>query len=290
MQRTLPDASVEIAAHAWRLRFHDTQQPYETLPAGSRIIEVSTPRKLHVVCEPAEVGYPPSRADDPGGRSLSLLWMPPLAPEEADEAWLEGIPFEGLRDNGRVVRAGLRTARVVWTNARAIIYATPDQFVDALDALIRFTVLEREATEIEMAMPEVWASIKYGKPLTHTVSRRDIRRFARPVGIMTERVSDLNRRALHSDEALEQLDPGLTGASKRLFAELALQANLYDRLEALGEPLDFAFEHHEVVNNRLTEASHHYGNTRVEVWILAVLLIELALTAYYMFWPLVRQG
>lgn len=288
MQRTLPNPSVEMEARAWRLRFLDAPPPPDVTAAGARTIKVNAPRPTYVVPEPVDSSYPPSRADDAGGRSLSLLWMPPLAPESADETWLEGIPFEGLKDNGRVVRAGLRTARVVWTNARAIIYAAPDQFGDACDALVRFTVLERDTSEIEEAMPQVWAAIKQDARLTHTVTRRDIRRRAGPVGAMTEQVAELNRRALRNDEALEQLDPELSGASKRLFAELALQANLYDRLEALGEPLDFAFDYHELINNRITEASQFFRGTRIEAWILLVLVLELAATSYPLFAHLVE--
>ena len=288
MQRTLPNPSVEMDARAWRLRFLDAPPPADLTAAGARTIRVGSPRPTYVLAEPVDAAYPPSRADDAGGRSLSLLWMPPQAPEDADETWLEGIPFEGLKDNGRVVRAGLRTARVVWTNARAIVYAPPDQLGDACDALVRFTVLERDTSEIEAAMPQVWGAIKHDARLTHTVTRRDIRRRAGPVGAMTERVAELNRRALLNDEALEQLDPELTGASKRLFAELALQANLYDRLEALGEPLDFAFDYHELINNRITEASQFYRGTRIEAWILVVLLLELVATSYPLFSHLVE--
>ena len=280
MQRTLPNPSVEIEARAWRLRFLDAPPDLNTDLGAADVIEVNEPRKVYAVAETVDPAAPPSRFDDVGGRSLALLWMPPLAFDGADSAWLEGIPLEGLKDGGRVVRAGLRTSRVVWTNARAVIYAPPDQFADARDALVRFTVLERDVCEIEAAMPDIWAEIRRTVKLSHTVTRGDVRRNSATVGAMTERVTELNRRALLDDTALEQMAPALSPASKRLFAELALQANLFDRLEALGEPLDFAFDYHEVVNNRLTEASQFFRSYRVDSWILAVLALELIATSY----------
>ncbi|ABS66792.1 hypothetical protein [Xanthobacter versatilis] len=285
MQRTLPNPSVEIEARAWRLRFLDAPPSQVAGLGEADVFTVEEPRKVFVVAEPVDATAPPSRFDDTSGRSLALLWMPPLAFDGCDNAWLEGVPLEGPKDGGRVVRAGLRTARVVWTNARAIIYASPDQFEDARDALIRFTILERNVCDIERHMPEVWASINRNVKLTHTIHPGDLRRNGTKVGRMTELVTEMNSQALHNDSALEQLNPTLSPGSKRLFAELALQADLYDRLEALAEPLDFAFEYHEVLNTRIIEASQWSKSNWIEIWILAVLVLELAATVY----PLVEQ-
>lgn len=280
MQRTLTNPSVETEARAWRLHFVDGPPPREAVIEDMEILKIKEPRRLSVVAEPVDAAGPPSRCDDEGGRSIALLWMPPLAPDEADSAWLEGIPLEGPRDGGRVVRAGLRTSRVVWTNARVVIYAPEDQFADARDAVIRFTVLERETTEIERSMPSVWASIHNNVTLTHTISPRDLRRKGKNIATMMEQVTQMNNCALHNDSALMQLDPALTPGSKRLFAELALQADLEDRLEALGEPLDFAFDYHEVLTTRLIEASQWSKSNWIEIWILFVLVLELMATVY----------
>lgn len=280
MQRALTVPSIDIEARAWRLHF-------QTLPPGpgspladADVLAVREPRAVHVVAEPVDASVPPATTFDSGGRSLALLWMPPLAAPDADGAWLEGIPLEGIRSSTRVVRAGLRTARVVWTDRVAVIYAAFDQFEDARDAVIRFTVLERDTCEIEAAMPDVWASIHRNVRLTHTVRASDLRRNGRAVGLMTERVTEMNSRALHNDAAIEQLDTALSAGSKRLFAELALQADLYDRLEGLGEPLDFAFDYHEVLNLRIIDASQWSKNNRLEMMILFVLTLEFGATIY----------
>lgn len=280
MQRALTVPSVDTDARAWRLRFLDAPPAARTPLGEAQLITVLEPRTVYVVAEPAAAEGPPETIQDGAGRSLAVLWMPPRAREGADSAWVEGIPLEGIRKGGRVIRAGLRTSRVVWTDSVAVIYAAPDQLEDARDAVIRFTVLERDTAEIEAGMPGVWSSIHRNVALTHTVNPRELRHHGSFVGHMTEQVTQMNSRALHNDTALEQLDPALSPGSKRLFAELALQAGLYDRLEALGEPLDFAFDYHELLNNRLIEASQWSRSTRIELWILAVLCIDLLLSLY----------
>lgn len=280
MQRALTVPSIDIESRAWRLHFQ-TMPPGAGSPlAGTDVLAVREPRTVYVAAEPVDASVPPPTATDSGGNSLALLWMPPLAAEGADHAWLEGVPLEGMRSSTRVVRAGLRTARVVWTDRVAVIYAAFDQFEDARDAIIRFTVLERDTCEIESGMPDVWASIHQNVRLTHTIRPGDLRRDGPAVGLMTERVTEMNSRALHNDAALEQLDTTLSAGSKRLFAELALQADLYDRLEGLGEPLDFAFDYHEVLNTRIIDASQWSLSNRVEVMILIVLLLEFGATIF----------
>lgn len=280
MQRALTVPSIDIEARAWRLHFQTRPPGAGSSLANADVLTVREPRQVHVVAEPVDASVPPLTTTDSGGSSLALLWMPPLANEDADAAWLEGIPLEGSRNGARVVRAGLRTARVVWTDQVAVIYATHDQFEDARDAVIRFTVLERDTCEIEAGMPAVWASIHRNVRLTHTVRSSDLRRDGNEVGLMTEQVTEMNSRALHNDAALEQLDTTLKAGSKRLFAELALQADLYDRLEGLGEPLDFAFEYHETLNTRIIDAAQWSLNNRLEMSILLVLTLEFGVTIY----------
>ena len=59
---------------------------------------------------------------------------------------------------------------------------------------------------------------------------------------------------LRVSRSIEQLDPALADPSKRLFAELASAASLYDRMEMLEDPIQFAMDQYELANTRLTEA------------------------------------
>ena len=111
---------------------------------------------------------------------------------------------------------------------RALIYASPGDIHFALDATCRFSLVQREALALEARMKSAWASIEADLVLTHSVTRRQQRR-QRHVNELTETVTRMKVDWLRITNCLEQLDPKLPEASKRLFAELVSGAALYDR-------------------------------------------------------------
>jgi hypothetical protein len=266
----LPD----IEAKAWRVRFRT--RPIE---AQDRVDTITEPRTVHARWTVEDLRTPPSPIHDDGGKSLAVLWMPPGASADIEVPWLAGIPTVSTAA-GRVVRAGLRTARVVWTDTLAIVYAAPEQLDEALDAVTRFTIAERDTAALEARMSAIWPAIRRDTRLTHTIYARDQWFRKAKVSRVTETVTAMASSALRLEATLEQLDRALQAGSKRLFAELALQAELYDRLEVLGEPIDFALEHYELITSRLLEAQQANGNLKVELAILFVLLCDLGFVAY----------
>ena len=72
---------------------------------------------------------------------------------------------------------------------------------------------------------------------------------------MTEIATRMRVTWLRVSRSLEQLDPALAAPSKRLFAELVSAASLYDRVEMLEDPVQFALDHYETSNTRLIETS-----------------------------------
>lgn len=281
MQDLLALRTVESEAHAWRVRFHSAPPEGEALYSM-----IQQPRKVVATWEPIDPSAPSSRLDDEGGRSLAVLWLPPSASDRAAASWLEGIPPEGVGGGPRVVRAGVRTARVVWTNARAIIYTAPELVDDALDAVIRFTIAERDLSAIEETMTDVSAQIPVDAPLVHTRRRWDWRRHHGRIGRTTERLADTATSAMRLEGALEQLDGSLSLGSKRLYSELVLQGQLYDRLEVLERPIDYAASFYETINSRLIEAAQWSKSDWLVFVILVLLLAELMANVY----PLIYQA
>jgi hypothetical protein len=263
-----------VEAKGWRVQFK-----LNPVGADDRTIAIREPRNIFARWTPADIRTPPATVNDDGGRSLAVLWMPPGASPDVETSWIADIPAASTPAS-RVVRAGLRTARVVWTDTRAIIYAAPEQLDEALDAVARFTVVERDTRVLEAKMASLWPCIDRDTRLTHTVRQRDQWLRKGKVNRLTENVTQMSSSALRLEASLEQLDPVLQSNSKRLFAELALQAELYDRLELLGEPIDFAVEHYELINSRMIEAKQASSSLTVEVAILVALLGDLAFIAY----------
>ena len=118
------------------------------------------------------------------------------------------------------VRATIRTVRVIWHDTRALIYTNAEQLQGAIDAVIRFTIAERETTALERAMDSTWASMDADAPLTYAVTSRQ-QKQQQHVNELTELATRMKAMYLRVSKALEQLDPALGELSKRLYSELA---------------------------------------------------------------------
>ena len=181
------------------------------------------------------------------------------------------------------MRADVRTLRVVWDESRALIYASSSDIRYALDAIVRFSVAQKEALALEMTMKSAWASIEADAGLTHAVTARQQKR-QRHVNEMTEIATRMKVAWLRISRSLEQLDPTIPAPSKRLFAELVSASSLFDRVEMLEDPVQFALDHYEISNTRLIET----GLARTERFssifgygiIIVLLLVQLAIM-----WP-----
>ena len=245
-----------IHAQAWRVEFvEDPAAPAD----GVETIEIAEPRKVTAALAPLDASVALEQAEPETAGGLTVVWLssgvktPAAIEREADE-WLRA---GGARRREANVRADVRTVRVLWGENRALIYASPGDIRLALDATIRFALVQREALALEATMKSAWASIDADSALTHSVSRRH-QKQQRHVNEMTEMATRMRADWLRIANSLEQLDPTLAEASKRVFAELVNGAALYDRMEMLEDPIEFAMDQYELANTRLIEANLAY--------------------------------
>jgi hypothetical protein len=190
----------------------------------------------------------------PSAGALTVIWVPlaadmPATIERDVDEWMRGA---GVLRKEVNARAEVRTVRVVSSESRAVIYANEGDLSFALDAILRFSVAQREALALEATMGSTWASIEADTALTHALTMRDLKR-QRHVNRMTEVTTHMKMTWLRIFRSLEQLHPPLTDPSKRIFAELASAAFLYDRMETLEEAVQFALDHYEISNTRLID-------------------------------------
>jgi hypothetical protein len=255
---------------AWRVVF--AAKEAAPVPQGeASVLVFDEPRETIAVFDP--IALADAGGDRPAG-ALDLVWLPPSAGPTLDlEKRLEA---ESADVDGRrtpPIRASLRSVRVVWSDSCALIAAPADQLDESIDAVVRFTLAERAMAKIEREMAALWPEIDATKALTHSVSRRQLAE-RRKLDARTERATDLNVMCMKLEKAIEQLDPRLAGGSKRLYAELVLQAGIYDRLEVLADPIDYADEICERANSRLTETRHAWTGFYLEALIVVVLVAE----------------
>jgi hypothetical protein len=199
---------------------------------------------------PEDTFAPPS----PDADRFTLVWAPPniSAPtvfEREAETWMRSGQNGGA---GELVRASVRTVRVVWSKDRAVVFSAVAERKLAIEAVARFTVACREASRLEADTRAMWGPLQDDIALTHSVTARDQAR-QRSTDERTETVARMRMAWLRLSTSLEQLDPALTDLSKRVFAELTAAAALYERLEMSEDSIQFALDQYEVANTRLIE-------------------------------------
>lgn len=285
-----------IRGCAWRIKFLPGP-----IPGQAPLVVINEPANLVAVGETAAfsevLDAPRAAADEKMGeggsvegapveRPLLLLCVPPGSGLSPDlESRLETWVRDG--DAAPPIRAGLRTSRVIWSRDRAVIYAGPEQMNDAIDAVLRFTVAARLTSQLEETMAATWPALAEHTPLTHAITPRE-QRLQPVVNAMTLRASHMMATLLRLESSLEQLDPLLPTASKRLFAELVQQGALYERLEVLEDPVEYAGDVYELANSRLIEAKYARQSYLAEKWIVILIAAEvvvLAVQTYGLLWP-----
>ena len=112
--------------------------------------------------QPTSTDYPARGMVD---RSMAVLWMPPGAPAAIEAAWLADLSARG--PGVRLVEAALRATRILWSDRRAIIYAAGEELEAAFDAVLRFTLVERD-TALEAGQVGAQAVV-------HAFSEGDVR-------------------------------------------------------------------------------------------------------------------
>ena len=152
---------VSLEAQAWRVDFQERPSMGDL---GSVVIK--EPRNVNAVLTPVDVKEALASGRTESDGSLTIVWMAPgvNTPSSIEydvEAWMRD-DANSVRQTP--VRATIRTVRVIWHDSRALIYTTAEQLRDAIDAVIRFTVAERDVTALELAINSTWASLDANAP------------------------------------------------------------------------------------------------------------------------------
>src|SRR5262249_53878974 len=128
-----------VCGQAWRFTFANLEANAD-LPDG---IIIREPRQVSATGQPLEIeSVLADTGEGVGGEeSLTIVWLPTgdMAPPDLEKRLLEWVN-EGSPDRPPV-KANLRTVRAIWANGRALVYAAPDQWPDASDAVIRFSLM-----------------------------------------------------------------------------------------------------------------------------------------------------
>ncbi|HVW38144.1 MAG TPA: hypothetical protein VHB99_12590, partial [Pirellulales bacterium] len=119
--------------------------------------------------------------------------------------------------------------------------------------------------------------------LTHSVDRNtmDCRDH---VAEMTRRTALRRIQLARLTPLLEKAPHTLSGPMRRLFSELAQQADAVDRLRAADDRLEVFEDLYELANDRLAEFGYFQRGQRLEAWSLGVLVLEVLLMVFELWW------
>ena len=256
-------------AQAWRISF-----PVEAPARQTPLAVINEPSNVVAVATPVELTEALSMAAGPTDGSLLVVWVPASAGNSIDldgklHAWIR----RDLAPNQSPVHASIKTVRVTCSDTSSVIYAAPEHLSDTMDAVARFTLAARQTAALEARMAATWPQIKAHTPLTHAVTRQQ-QRLQPQVNALTEQATEMKAMHLRLQTALEQLDPTLSGTSKRMYADLVEAAALHDRVEMLEDPIQFTLDHYELANWRLTEIGAARRGQVLEVLIVIILLAD----------------
>ena len=176
---------------------------------------------------------------EPDADRLSLLLLPAglasaLELQKRAEQWMHR---GGLSAGQPTVDLMLRSERILWRPGQALLIGPPERLAEVLPGLIQFAFYEGELRKLEREMEADWQTAEADIRLTHSVDRADLPQ--RPhVDEMTARTARRRMRLARLEPCLEKAPISLPGPARRLASELAMQAEVVDRLGWLDDRIE----------------------------------------------------
>ena len=213
-----------------------------------------------------------------------VLFLPD-APSVADlrkktEAWLNE-----LRDaSGEpAIELFAKPYRIVWHPPRAAILGGDGLPEEMFSALVEFASLENRLKKLEAKTAECLKVCTNDVPLTHAVSPSDLLRQTH-VNKMTEQIVSSQMELVRLTPCFDNLCGRLTPQTKHAIEELTEKTRIWDdRIEALEDQLESLWDLYELANDRLTEFRYFKREALLELWIIALLVLELVVILWEAF-------
>ncbi|WP_322418549.1 hypothetical protein [Mesorhizobium huakuii] len=168
-----------------------------------------------------------------------------------------------------------RNVRLVWRGRRGLAFAPVQAAEDCLAAAAVFSHVYGALSAEESRLETTWQSMTNDAALTHDVQRTALREQSR-VNRMTRQFKTARIFVARMDIALQRPEPKLSTATRRLFGELALQADLISRVRVLDDAIEVGEDLYELANDRMIEHRNYLVEVWIETAILLAILAELA--------------
>ena len=206
----------------------------------------------------------------------------PDAPSTADLRKKTEARLNELRDaSGEpAIELFSKPYRIVWHPPHAAILGGDRLPEEMFSAFVEFASLENRLRKLEAKTADCLNVCAKDVPLTHAVSPSDLRRQTH-VNKMTEQIVSSQMELVCLTPCFDNLCARLTPQTKHAIEELTEKMRVWDdRIETLEDQLESLWDLYELANDRLTEFSYFKREALLELWIIALLVLELVV----MFW------
>lgn len=284
-----PPEPVPDAPRAWRIGFSQGE------PIGGAVLRrfrdpvprVAIGRSLgidEILSSPPAASHAVSPSEQ-----LDFVFLPGGSATQIDlqrrvEEWIVGsptaLPNLGQPDSREqqapappAIDLVLQSDRILWRPGKAVVIGAARRLDDWLAGLVDFSFFEGQLGRLERELDDHWATAEADVALTHSVSGGALARRAH-VDQMTRDTALRRIRLARLSPYLEKPTLALSGPARRLVSELANQADVADRLKYVDDRLQVYEDLYESANDRLSEYSYFVREYRLELWIVALLVIE----------------
>jgi hypothetical protein len=269
-----------LQAQAWRIAFAD-----KALADKTPLAVIRRPRAAWAYAQPVDPATVLATVDAPAASvdDFTFVFVPagevtPYETQKQVESWIASRPGE----SGSPIEIQFRSERLIWRRRRAACFGAPQALDGVLAGVSHFAFCERELGRIEEKIEESWPALQNDAHLAGSLSGRDLKN--RPhVGTMSRTAVAMLIDYARIESALEAPAAELTGLSRRLFAELAVQANVVDRLRLLDDSVKVIDDFYRLAHERLFDLRSYFSEVRGNTLILLVLIVELLITIYGVF-------
>ena len=258
-------------AQAWRIEFTDRARPDE----APLILE---PRSVWVTaCEQSVTRA--LRDITPGETSDSIVFIflpagggTPRAFQKQAETWMGSRSGE----RGPMLEVHTTSGRVLWRRGRAVCFGMPHDLKEPMTGIIRFSFCERELSSLERQVQKCWLELEADILAMKQMSASNIMRQPH-IEQMTKLAATMRMEYVRLMTALEAPKSDLPGSDRRLFLELALQANAIDRLRMLDDAIEVYEEFYKHEREQFAEFRYFMLEYRLVLLILLALIVQLLL-------------
>jgi hypothetical protein len=227
-------------------------------------------------------------AAEPEEDQLRLVLLPaglasPLELQQRAEEWMHRGRLSAGQPTADLM---LRSERILWRPGQALMIGPPDRLQEVLPGLVEFAFYEGELRKLERETEAEWEIAEVDVYLTHSVDAEALERRGH-VDEMTLHVTRRRMRFARLEPCLEKASISLCGPARRLATELAMQAEVIDRLGWLDDRLEVCEDLYELANDRLSEFTYFNREFRLELWIIVLLVAEVVIMSVEL-WQLAR--